>query len=132
MVHEHKYLGIKNQSEIKKCLNGYDDSEYPDHSGCSYTRFYFPDAFDQGERISKFANELFAMFKELRQEYNLPQKFDIPMQYLASTVEYVFKQYGSKGEGVNWPTMEQWKSAVKESGYLESEVLMDVIGDSVG
>lgn len=132
MVHEHQYLGIKNQKEIKKCLNGYDESEYPEYSGCSYTRFYFPDAFDQGERISVFSSELFKIFKELRQEYNLPQKFDIPMQYLASTVEFVFKQYGARGEGVYWPTVEQWKSAVKESGYLESEVLMDVIGDSVG
>jgi hypothetical protein len=54
------------------------------------------------------------------------------MQYLTSTIEYVLTHYGANGEAVSWPTIAQWNEAVKESGFLESEILMDVIVSTVG
>jgi hypothetical protein len=130
MASEHKFEGIKSAAEIKICLNGYDTAE--DLSNCPYTKFFFPEEYVREKRLSDFADGLYSIFSEIRKEHGLTKKFDIPMQYLTSSVEYVLIHYGINGEGVSWPTLAQWKMAVQESGYWDSEVLMGVIADTVG
>ncbi|MBP1991191.1 ATP-binding protein [Paenibacillus eucommiae] len=131
MVNEHQYRGMTSANEIKACLHGYDTAEFPDNSKCSYTKFFYPEAFERGERFSGFCNDLYNAFLNLRLENGLSKKFDIPMQYIANAIENIMKHHGALGEGVYWPTVSHWNIAVKKSGYLESEILMDLLGTKI-
>lgn len=90
--------------EIQLCLKCYDQvSEFPEGSGWSFTRCYFPQAFDDGVRLEKSAIELYYLFKRLRREYRLSNNLEIPMEYFAYTVENAMKQ-GYSNE-LYWSTM---------------------------
>ena len=55
------------------CLKGYDDeSEYPEASGCSFTRYFFPSGFEAGWRLAGEAKVLWEAFQHVRAEAKLP------------------------------------------------------------
>lgn len=61
MIHEYKFKGVTDIKDMTVCLAGYDNvSEYPINSGWSFTRYYFPEIFDQGHRLHHCAKELFS------------------------------------------------------------------------
>ena len=95
--------------------------EYPEKSGCSFTRYYFPNAFDDGFRLQASSKELWQAFREVREEGNLPLAAEIPMQYFCRTVEYVLTTFGTLQESVAGVTLNQWKEAIRCSGYAEAE-----------
>ncbi|TVY02168.1 ATP-binding protein [Cohnella terricola] len=125
MTHEHEFFGIRSKDDIRFLFKCYDQvSEYPENSGWSYTRYYFQEAFEQGDRLENSATEVFELFKEIRKEHGLSNSIEIPMEYLAYTVENAFKTYGANGEAANWLTVNHWREAIKSSGYIESEIYM--------
>ncbi|WP_339372008.1 ATP-binding protein [Paenibacillus elgii] len=146
MVHEYKFSGIKSLIELETCLAGYDEvSEYPDDSGWSFTRYYFPDSFvptKQGEslmetdetqkpkpkgfRLKNYAEEVYTLFDDLRKQAGIKKKLEIPMQYLALSVEYLFKKYGVDGKRIDYLNLEHWNEAIRRSGYLENEFYEDL------
>lgn len=128
MVHEYKFSGVKNITDIKTCLMGYDTvSEFPQSSGWSFTRYFFPDAFSAGARIESCAEDLFSIYSSLRQEYGIKKPFEIPMEYFTLTINYAMRRYGINGENAGWISREQWLEAVRNSGYIEAEMYQDVI-----
>lgn len=128
MVHEYKFSGIKSKDELQTCLNGYDSlSEYPDQSGWSYTRYYFPDAYEQGFRLEQCTEELFLTIENARKVKGITKPLEIPMQYLTLTVEYVFKKYGVNGKNVSNLSQVHWLDGLKESGYILNELYNDLI-----
>ncbi|TVX93262.1 ATP-binding protein [Paenibacillus agilis] len=123
MTKEHQFYGIRTIEDIKFCLKCYDQvSEYPEGSGWSFTRYYFPKAFEEGHRLEKCAADLYSLFKDIRREYGLSKSLEIPMEYFAFTVENAMKQ--GCADDIYWPTQDLWKNAVKDSGYIESEIYM--------
>jgi hypothetical protein len=83
MVHEYKFAGVQSLQDIQACLAGYDKaSEFPAQSEWSFTKFYFPEAFENGFRIESCAEDLLFVFTSLRQEAGLSKSMEIPMQYL--------------------------------------------------
>jgi hypothetical protein len=58
MVEELAFYGIRNAEDVATCLNGYDQSAYPEGSRWSFTRFYIPQAFDAGYRLVNDAGAL--------------------------------------------------------------------------
>jgi len=128
MVHEYKFKGITDVEDMAACLAGYDIvSEYPENSGWSFTRFFFPEGYNKGFRLENFAKELFSMFTNLRKENGLTKATEIPMQYLTLTVENALRYFGANGEDVHWLTDEQWKASITKSGYIEAEIFQDVV-----
>lgn len=127
MTHEHHYYGIRTLDEMKLILKCYDSpeiSEYPENSGWSYTRYFFPDAYANGSRLEKDASIIHQLFVDIRKEYGLASDFEIPMEYFAFTIENALKINGAHGDQCEWITEEQWRQAIKLSGYIESEVYM--------
>ena len=57
MVEELAFYGIRNTQDVATCLNGYDQTAYPEGSPWSFTRFYIPQAFDAGYRLTSDAGE---------------------------------------------------------------------------
>lgn len=125
MPSEYRFRGITKKDEMEFVLQSYDESEFPPNSGWFYTRFYFPDAFDSGKRLVDFSTSLYNLFLDIRQEFGLPGKeVELPMEYIAFTVENALKFYGANGKGTEWLSMGQWREAIQRSGYIESEIYM--------
>ncbi|MNW37248.1 hypothetical protein D3C74_142870 [compost metagenome] len=128
MVHEYKFSGIKTKEELRICLNGYDSlSEYPEQSGWSYTRYYFPDAYDQGFRLQQCSDELYSTIENERKVKGITKPMEIPMQYLTLTIEYVFKRFGINGNNVANLSQVHWLDGLKKSGYIENELYNDLL-----
>lgn len=128
MVHEYKFTGVKNIHDIRACLTGYDSvSEFPVNSGWSFVRYFFPDAFDSGFRLENCAEDILHAFTALRQEEGLLKPVEIPMQYLTLTVEYALRRFGANGNDVDTLTINHWKEAVMNSGYIQAEIFQEVV-----
>lgn len=119
MVHEYKYTGIKEVANLRYCLEGYDEgSEFPERSGWSYTRYFFPEQFDRGLRLADSADELLEVFIELQQEEGLRATTEIPMQYLTLTIDYILRHCGVNGEVVDRITKQNWKKLYETRDIL--------------
>lgn len=125
MIHEYKFSGLKNLDDIKTCLKGYDIySEYPAHSECCFTKYFFTDAYNDGHRLGEDAELIFNAFQDIRSEFNITSPFEIPMQYFTLSIDNCLNTFGSDGKGVYWPSKMNWHEAIKSSGYVYSEILM--------
>lgn len=128
MVQQHQFSGIESVEEIRGCLAGYDtDCSYPVESDWSFTRYFFPEAFGNGERLENWAEELYDIFIEERQKAGIKKPLEIPMQYLTSTIEYCLKKFGANGRNEEWLTKAHWKEALKKSGFIEAETYHEIV-----
>ncbi|WP_324617856.1 P-loop NTPase family protein [Cohnella cholangitidis] len=123
MIDDYKFSGIKTLDDVQTCLAGYDQySDYPVGSGLSFTRYFFPDAFERGMRLEDCATDLFESFASARNEAGLFKISEIPMQYFTLTIDYVLRRFGRNGHDLERLSKTQWSDAIKHSGYIQSEV----------
>ncbi|WP_413380787.1 ATP-binding protein [Alkalihalobacillus sp. 1P02AB] len=123
MVQHHQFNGVSKKNDLKECLNGCDENcEFPAGSNYSFTRYYFPNQFKEGFRLSNFSDELYSAFKELRSESGIKEKIEIPMQYITLTVDYALKEFGIDGQNLYQIDLENWREAIISSGYIEAEL----------
>lgn len=123
MVHEYKFSGIKSINELEVCLESYDIySEYPVGSGWSYTKYFFSEAYIEGKRLKDDAELIYSLFENSLKEANLKRSLEIPMQYLTSTIDYCMTTFGINGKERYWPTTQDWKNSIKNSGYTKAEM----------
>jgi len=122
MVHQLRFNGLRGVSQIKQCLKAYDEeSEYPENSEWSFTKYFFPAAFNSGFRLERYADSLWEAFRLTRDECGLPVDHEIPMQYFCRTVEYALRNYGTLEELQNELSIKMWKDAISSSGYIDAE-----------
>ncbi|UCV05661.1 ATP-binding protein [Dechloromonas denitrificans] len=108
------FHGIRSVDELKYVLNGYDiDSEWPKESGISFLKFFAPEAFTVGRRLSNHASNFWEAFWELRppelkegKRARIP--FELPMMHVAVAVESILKDLAA---GKDW-------DSVMEKRYL--------------
>lgn len=118
MVNARQFSGISNAKEVQVCLHGYDEqSEYPEESGWSYTRFYFPVAYEHGWRLASQAENVWKAFMEARESGQLPGPAQIPMKFLTGTIEYVMRRYENLIDIEPHLSLQVWREAVKKSQY---------------
>lgn len=125
MVEPYRFYGIRTIEDLHECLLCYDEGAYyPHDSDWSFTRYYFPDAFerDEGFRLSLYSEQLFNVFVSLRQEAGISKSLEIPMQYVTRTIEHALKRFGCEGRDVEELNINIWKKAIKSSGYIEAEI----------
>jgi hypothetical protein len=91
MVEELAFLGIRNAEDVATCLNGYDQTAYPEGRQWSFTRFYLPQAFDAGYRLVNDAAVLWNAFEAAHHKATLPGRLEAPMESFARAVEVVLK-----------------------------------------
>lgn len=122
MTQDHQFSGLKTLEDIQICLRGYDQGvEYPENSGWSYTRYFFPEEFACGERLENCTKDIFDLFNEIRNKERIFTEFEIPMQYLITAIEYAFLEYGANGRIEGWLNKTIWKEAIEMSGYIQAE-----------
>lgn len=123
MSQEYQFKGLETINDLKICLMGYDDyCEYPSDSDWSFTKYFFTDAFLRGYRLQQSAEEIFQVIIDLRREFGLSQKVEIPMQYITLAIEYALKRFGSNGLDLPCIEKSHWEEAIKNTGYIQSEM----------
>ncbi|OMR77010.1 hypothetical protein AQ727_17320, partial [Burkholderia pseudomallei] len=120
MVEELSFYGIRNVDDVATCLNGYDQTAYPEGSDWSFTRFYLPQAFDAGYRLLDDAGELWRVFETAHHKASLPGRLEIPMESFARAVEIVLKDSELKDAPGYCPEPALWTHAVHQCGYIQS------------
>ncbi len=96
MVNQFCFHGILSATDVGTCLQGYDEeSEHPADSGWSFTRYYFPAAFETGFRLRSHKDLAWQAFKETKEECGLPGTLEIPMYYFCRTVENILTEFST-------------------------------------
>ncbi|CAM5569717.1 ATP-binding protein [Eoetvoesiella caeni] len=82
-----QFEGCTSVKDLRKILNSYDvDSEYPEGSGWSYTRFFLPQAYEAGFRLFNYAHEIWEVLFRALGSYT---EAGVPMEHVCLTVEYL-------------------------------------------
>lgn len=121
MVREFHFRGIRSLKDLQICLASYDYSEYPKNSGWSFTKYFYPEAVTNGQKLYSLADDILSYFTEALGTGII----EIPMQYVTSTIENCFRRFGSDGLNVYFPSKEEWMQAIKDSGYVVAENLFE-------
>jgi len=80
------FEGCTDEDWLKALLQNFDDSLiYPPDSGCSYSHFFLPSAFENGFRLSNSAAMIYKAAKLAIGGASVP----IPIEHLFTTVEYI-------------------------------------------
>ena len=112
-----KFRGINSIKELEFVLNGYDlYTEWPKDSKQSYTKYFFPRAFDAGFRLADLAPllwEIYLNFAPLALQNNL----EIPMEHIAKTIEYLFRNFSNKDDHLIDFSIDILKKAVDQTGF---------------
>lgn len=123
MTAEYEFKGLQDTEDIEECLNGYDKySDYPVGSGCSYTKFYFKEAYDNGFRLTLLSTHIWESMVELRRKNNINQFLDIPMQYFVLFIEGLMMEYGLSDYDIQHIPKSELQRLIIESGYLDWEI----------
>jgi hypothetical protein len=120
MVDELQFRGILTAEDMATCLCGYDATVYPEGSGWSFTRYYYPRAFDAGYRLANDAAVLWQAFKKIHDDHGLPGKIEIPMDYFSRAIEYLLLEAGLEDQEQLQITPQHLSEAVMASRYVEA------------
>ncbi|WEN42513.1 hypothetical protein CKCBHOJB_02108 [Thauera sp. GDN1] len=130
MIDEMPFRGIQSPDDLATCLAGYDEACYPFSSDWTYTRFFFPYAFSDGLRLVDQTEALWDAFDAAHSEARFDFCLEIPMQYLARTVEIAFIEYAASDAADFRFSRAIWDNCVEESNYVSAqEELKLVMGD---
>ena len=121
MTRKFSFDAINSAADLQIVLAAYDT--YLKYDDISYTEYFFCDAFKEGKRISSIEDSkmIFDLFKK---EIEVPMNGDmqILMQHLCIAVRIVFTTFGADGEEKYWPDENDWRYAIKESGFKNDTV----------
>jgi hypothetical protein len=128
MVHELAFRGARTAEDCATCLQGYDVQEYPEGSGWTHTRFYFPMAWAAGMRLSQEGAAFCHAFDQAHRSTLWPESMEIGMEFLTAAVEHLMTSQVHMDAASFRPSLELWAQAVKASGYVEA-TLSAMAGD---
>ncbi|WP_261214316.1 ATP-binding protein [Variovorax sp. CY25R-8] len=111
MVANWQYPGLSCEGEISYVLQGYDsESEWPRGSGFSYLKYFAPEPYARGERLTHCASTLWRVLNAL-----LPEDYggesNFPMQHLTRSVEKIL---------INLARGENWEDSTSEAAWLNA------------
>ena len=123
MVQEFEFLGITNQKDAAICLASIDKPiRIPScKNDIILSELFFPLAYKDGNRLSKYAEDLWEAFELVKREHNIPSG-QILMKYFMDAVIYCLKHYGTYGKDIYQPTIEEWKESIISSGFVLSQI----------
>lgn len=127
MVDEMAFRGVTSVDDVATCLAGYDESIYPPESDWSYTRFFFPQAFDDGFRLVSQAQAIWDAFRQAHDVARLAFMGEIPMQYFTRTVEIALTECADHDASDFRMSPQIWMNAVEEANYIQAEEEMQLM-----
>lgn len=127
MVDEMAFRGLTSVDDVATCLAGYDESMYPMGTDWTYTRFFFPLAFESGFRLVSQAQAIWDAFRDAHDEARLAFMGEIPMQYFTRTVEIALTEYAEQDADDFRMSPQIWMNAVGEANYIQAEEEMQLM-----
>ncbi|MDM0119002.1 hypothetical protein [Variovorax arabinosiphilus] len=119
MLASERFMGIEGVDELTLVMAGYDEgTEWPAHSGKSFTAGVAPEAWEQGFRLQHFAESLYtALVAGLPTNYPAPLEF--PMKTVTQCCRHILLRVAG---GANWHDVTSDASLehiVAESGHRQ-------------
>ena len=106
----YNYFGIRNQGELRKCLEAYDNCQHPLESGTSYTTYFVGEKCGNEWLLASFTHLIWEVYSD-----NFRSKLDLkswPMQYFVSAIRIFLldflRNYGKDN-------IEEVRKMIKES-----------------
>jgi hypothetical protein len=114
------FEGLQSKDELREVMQAYDDpecAEFPPGSGWSFSRFFFPTAYQLGWRLNKSAPMLWDALQAKAQKL---KKWELGAEYWSAAIEFVLTNYMDFDDAVG-PIEEQvWTAAAEDCGFAES------------
>jgi hypothetical protein len=120
MIAEMRFEGVSDPDSVATCLQGYDQAVYPPATDWTYTRFFYPQAFDNGFRLVDQSLAVWEAFLRAHALARISAPVEIPMQYFAHAVEIALEASMQLDSPEFQFTPEMWDSAVQESLYIDA------------
>lgn len=118
MVETHAFRGLRSAGDVRSTLDSYDNkSEFPAGSGISFTRHYFPGAWEAGWRLSSLADGFWRAFDAVHHKATHRPLREIPMQYFCRAVERILRAEGSHAGQTPEICAKKLDVAVAASGF---------------
>jgi len=118
MLHSSKFHGVLSLEELRYVLDGYDtDSEWPKGSKTSFTAFFFTNAYQNGFRMSSYADVFWNIYTE-----QFPGKLgdlEVPMEHIGKAINFIFRRYGNDIESDIQLSENNIKEAINHTQYSE-------------
>lgn len=111
-----QFKGISSQGELQQVLTAYDElSEFPVDSGWSFTRFFFPEAFEKGFRLSQYAEMLWEAFA--RASIGHKADLEVGMEWITMAVEHLLLDHHTEDQGNLRFEYQDVADAVEATGF---------------
>lgn len=118
MTDLYEFHGIEDIADLKLCLRQYDQElTFPEKSGWTFTRYYYPSQFETGFRLENYAKQSYDSFWQIQQEHSLTAFQQVPMQYFTLFVEYILREYGIEGLDCQDLSKDSIRDAILMTGY---------------
>jgi hypothetical protein len=119
MAVAYEFRGIRSIGDLRQTLDWYDSySEFPIGSEWSYLRFFVPNAFAAGWRLSRAAGQIWNVASRLAGDGD-GRDLEIPMQTLTMFVSYLLQALeAGDGPGLS-VSGEQIEHALRYTGFID-------------
>lgn len=126
MVDEIPFYGVRSADDVATCLLGYDEATYPENSDWTYSRFFFPMAWQEKMRLVEEAEALWGAFKRAHDGAGFSFSIEIPMTYFARAVEIACMDYAKDDSATFRFSPAIWEKVVRDSKYVVAMVEMSL------
>jgi hypothetical protein len=117
LAHRSRFRGIRSAAELAHVLDGYDTmSDWPVGSGTPYTKYFFPQAYQNGFRLAHCADSLWNAYLDFAPPSSR-EKLEVPMEYVAVPIEVLCRSHASEDPAFTVKA-QTLRELVKQSNYL--------------
>ena len=123
MLKEFHFKGITSISDLSVCMHSLDKPFYfgEEKQEIVLSNLFFPIAYADGMKLGSYTNDLWDAFEKVKLNYNVNTD-EILMKFFMDTIIYCLRKYGTYGEKLYAPTIEEWENAMIKVGFVSSQL----------
>lgn len=123
MVNEFEFMGITNVREAAICMSSIDKPFKINENGSDIilSKLFFPLAYQDGQKLSSYANDLWESFEIVKKNNNIHTD-QLLMKHFMDAIIYCMKKYGIYGDGLYAPSTTEWIQCIEDIGFVLSQI----------
>lgn len=120
MAGQIEFTGIRRKADLRACLDCYDQkSRFPENTDWTFSRYYLPDAFSGGWRLTNHAAAFWSAFEEVYRSAACTGAMEIPMQFFARAVDRFLLEASAAGGRAESISQAQLVQFVRDTKIVE-------------
>lgn len=119
------FSGLRNASELKAVLLGYDVAMYPPDEGCPFVEYFAPSAFAHGWKLEDLADRIWAEYEKCWNDLSIKAPLEVGMQYITSTITSILEFAAARDKPGLLISDDVIKNSVKQSGFSASAQILN-------